>query len=147
MCGSPTTPNPCNTEKGSKGAEAKRPLRKRNSSADWSKLEAGGGSNLLDADSDLFKLLEDSETPAPIHLTADASAFAAQDDYFPLQKKQSMRKKLLINKLTLLLFLATGTCVTLAAQAVTDLVGLVSRTGRPPFRSKGARNLLTTGVF
>lgn len=67
--------------------EMKRPLRKRNSSADWSKLEAGGSSNLLDVDSELFSLLEDRETPAPtISITATTGGFAPQDDYFPAQK-------------------------------------------------------------
>lgn len=60
-------------------------------------------------------------------------------------QKQSMQKKLLFSKLTgrtpLLLFLATGTCVTLAAQAVSDLVSMLPECRPPPLSWAHARPL------
>ena len=58
-------------------------------------------------------------------LSITATAVSA-DEYFPVENKHSLRKRLLLSKLTartpVLFFLVTGTSVTLAAQAVTDLV-------------------------
>ena len=60
-------------------------------------------------------------------LSISATSVSA-DEYFPVENKHSLRKRLLLSKLTartpVLFFLVTGTSVTLAAQAVTDLVRL-----------------------
>lgn len=111
-----------------------RHLKKRTNSTDWGKLEAGGSFGFGETEASPFKLSEMrvNVTVPPIY-NISASAQAPSDD--PSLGKQnslalhsaiaSLREfpQHIANRSTLLLFLATGTAVTLTAQAVSNLVG------------------------